>query len=335
MKHFYNSPLFVSFLLISQLNYAAQISLAQNNVNWNSTNSWNPGRIPATGDTVIIPAGKNVFVSNNVYNNTPNLYIKVSGSITFQPSGKLDLGVNSTVEILAGGSIISNNTGSERILIGGSLKYKGNNDGTITGYALANSSTPSSGSGAGSGFITTPLVISLKYFQAIKMNNKVQINWHTSYEREADYFEVQRSENQQDWKPVYTIKAFNLTQGNSYNYTDADALRRDVFYRLKSVQKNGAVEFSSTALVKFKEIKSTISIYPNPTTDYTIISLNDIFEKGTIKLAAFDGQPVLTKTFTRSSGFIKLELKDLPRGTYIVEIKDNHNNIQTEKIIRR
>lgn len=319
----------------TSLLWGANISLKQNNANWNNTSSWTESRMPQNGDTVTIPAGLTVVVNNNVYTNSPNLYIKINGIISFQPNGKLDLGGNSTVEVIIGGSILSNNTGSERILIGGVLKYKGNNDGSISGYALANALSPASGSGAGSGFINGTLVVTLKDFQAVKLNSRVYINWQTAYEKEADYFEVQRSENQSDWKALYKIKAFNQNNGGSYNYVDTDPLINDIYFRLRTVQKDGSISYSSISFVKHDKIESKISIYPNPTQDYTIVSFHDSFKKGTLLLSNFQGQLIQSSPVNSSAGYVKLEMGALPKGVYVMEIKENNKVIQSSKIILR
>ncbi|MBI2731532.1 MAG: T9SS type A sorting domain-containing protein [Sphingobacteriales bacterium] len=329
----------ISGLLLSlsycPLIWGGNISLKQNNVNWNNTSSWNINRMPQNGDTVTIPAGLTVVVNNNVYTNAPNLYLKVKGTISFQPNGKLDLGISSVVELLAGGTILSNSTGSERILIGGVIKYKGNNDGTIGGYALANSLSPASGSGAGSGFLTGTLEVTIKSFDAVKLNNKAYINWQTASEKDADYFELQRSQNQNNWETVYRIKAFNQNNGGSYNYVDTDPLLHDLYFRLKMVQKDGGITYSSISLVRQNETKSKISIYPNPTQDYAIVSFGDSFRSGSIQLSNFEGQVVYKKPITVTQGFVKIEMSTFPKGTYILDITDRGKKLGAEKIILR
>lgn len=325
----------VSTLLFVPTSKGAVNSLKQTNVNWNNNASWNLNRLPQNGDTVIIPSGLTVVVSNNVYNVAPTLYLKVSGTISFQPNGKLDLESSSSVEIFAGGKILSNSTGSERIVIGGVIKYKGNNDGIITGYALANSQSPASGSGPGSGFLSGTLAIGLKNFQAVKTNGRVYINWQTDYEKDADFFEIQYTYDKTDWKMLDRIKAFNLSTGNNYNYTDSNPVTKDLYFRLKLVQKNGTASYSSISLVKYDNLKSKITIYPNPTSGYALVSFNDSFKKGTLTLSNFEGHVVQSKSVNSTSGYVKLEMTSLPKGIYIMEIRDQSGSLQSEKLILR
>lgn len=330
----YLSILIVSLLYTPFVN-GANNSLKQTNVNWNSVASWSLNRLPQNADTVTIPAGFTVIVSNNIYNANPNLYIKVYGIINFLPNGKLYLGENSTIEIFTNGKITSTNGGSGIIYFDDVLKYKGSIDGTITGYALANPQSPASGSGPGSAFLSGTLAVGLKDFQAVKMNGKVYVNWQTGYEKDADHFEVECSDDKTNWKTVYTIKAFNQATGDSYNYINSDPVTKDIYFRLKSVQKDGSASYSSVSLIKRDNLKSVITIYPNPTSDYALVSFNTSFKKGIITLSSFEGQVVQSKSVNSSAGYVKLEMATLPKGVYILEIKDQNQTIQTDKIILR
>ncbi|HET9057297.1 MAG TPA: T9SS type A sorting domain-containing protein [Chitinophagaceae bacterium] len=326
-------------LLLSFYSFSAKAavnSLKQTNANWNNTASWTLNRLPQSGDTAVIPSGFTVIVSNNVYNsNYPTLYIRVDGTISFQPNGKLELGANSVVEVLMGGTILSNNTGSERIVIGSVIKYKGSDDGIITGYAIANALSPASGFGPGSGFLTGVLTIKLKNFQSVKINGKVYINWQTDYEKDADYFEVQRAENTTNWKSLHKIKAYNQPNGSNYNYVDTDLIKKDVYFRLKSVQKNGDISYSSISYIKHDDVKAKFFVYPNPTQDYVIVSLNNNLKNGSVQISNFEGGVVQKKSFNNTTGFIKMGLGHLPKGTYILELDETGGIPQSEKIIVR
>src|SRR5258705_4376469 len=68
------------------------------NGNWKNISTWNLSRVPAGGDTVVIPAGKIVVIDNVENLSTESLYIKVYGILKFT-NGKLWLDNNSTIII--------------------------------------------------------------------------------------------------------------------------------------------------------------------------------------------------------------------------------------------
>src|SRR5688500_14634054 len=91
--------------LAFQLNFATKITAIANiGMGWSVPGNWDLNRIPADNDTAIIPAGLQINVKGAVYSLPyPNIDIFISGTLFFDPSGKLDLGIASAVEIQASG----------------------------------------------------------------------------------------------------------------------------------------------------------------------------------------------------------------------------------------
>src|SRR5258705_12240200 len=110
------------------------------NGNWKNSSTWNLSRVPADGDTVVIPAGKIVVIDNVENLSTESLYIKVYGILKFT-NGKLWLDNNSTIIIFNGGSITGTGSSSETLRIGSVDKFSGGIDGTLTSAGFANKTT--------------------------------------------------------------------------------------------------------------------------------------------------------------------------------------------------
>lgn len=315
--------------------FAAKNTLKSNNVKWSNNNSWSLSRTPLNSDTVIIPANMTVIVDNNAYSNQPNLVIKISGTLSFLAGGKLNLGNNSVVEVLSGGSIITDKKGSGIINIGSVLKYEGDEDGTITGYAVANSSSGSSGAGAGSGFITGILDITLKNFNAYRNNSSVQLKWETLSELSSDYFEIQTSNNSTDWITLATINAGNYANGHQYSYTDTKSSKSNAYYRLKMVNKTGTVTYSEIVVVKADVTSTKISVYPNPATDFVMVNMSQNTGNTIVNLSSFAGNTVISKSVSSYETNVRLDTRNLPKGIYIVEVRSLNNTVETFKVAVR
>ena len=112
---------------------------------------------------------------------------------------------------------------------------------------------------------TTP--VTLASFNAIATGSKVSLSWATATEINTDHFELERSIDGRNFKVTGTQKAKG-TSSTILNYTysdDVSALSGTVYYRLKSVDKNGAFNYSAIKAVTVKATKNLItSIYPNP-----------------------------------------------------------------------
>jgi CBS domain-containing protein len=77
-------------------------------------------------------------------------------------------------------------------------------------------------------------------------------------------------------------------------------------------------------------------IYPNPFKDsITLQNITDITSDCNVKIYAINGTAVFNKTYsgTEANQEIKIHLKTLPQGTYLVQLK-NGQEITTRKIIK-
>lgn len=77
---------------------------------------------------------------------------------------------------------------------------------------------------------------------------------------------------------------------------------------------------------------NSIEIYPNPVKDFLSIE-NPNLNIDKIQLLDLQGKIVLEQRI--SSASIKLDLKNLPKGIYILQLKSNHQILQSEKIIKK
>jgi hypothetical protein len=99
-----------------------------------------------------------------------------------------------------------------------------------------------------------PLPVFLLSFMAKAVNEPggpiVVCQWKTGNEENSAYFQVERSSDGRHFIPIATIKA----SGNSasvidYNYTDHAPLSGLCYYRLKMVDMDGSVAYSSIIAV--------------------------------------------------------------------------------------
>lgn len=145
-------------------------------------------------------------------------------------------------------------------------------------YTLsANFTTGFSGFGFGDPSITF-LPVELIDFNAIKENESVRLNWSTASEENNDYFEIEHSVNAVDFTTIGNINgAGNSSRISNYTFLDEHPVSGYNYYRLKQVDVDGSFQYSKIKSVYFEEnqTKTTINIYPNPTTDFVNILFNN------------------------------------------------------------
>ena len=136
---------------------------------------------------------------------------------------------------------------------------------------------------------------------------------------------------------IYTqTPALNSDRVNG-NFQDADIADRK-HYRLKMVNQDGSIEYSSILLLRREVKTNTVIISPNPAADHVNIIMNrDKAASLTINLVDATGKKLLTKTQLAVAGNQTIQLSELDKlaaGNYIIQIWDGTNST-THKLIKQ
>jgi len=232
-----SSYLIALFLSLSFFSFSAPVNtVIVNNGSWSQTTTWDLGRLPTNGDTVVIPQNITLVLDNNLNMSSQNIYLKIYGVLNLKV-GKLDLGANSTIVIYTTGSINNiNGNNSERIQIGGVTKYSGS-EGTLIGPSYASSATGTSPNGFS---VFNPLPVNFLGFSVASQGSDVIVQWATSEEINAFQYQVERSYDGASWTVIARINAAgNSFSINKYTYTDKTAGSKTVYYRVKEIDIDG------------------------------------------------------------------------------------------------
>lgn len=329
MRTVFTSVLLFVFYLSG--NCAIKTVIGNSGAGWGSEGNWSPSGVPQNGDEVVIPPGMMITVKSSFYNSVDVLAIKVYGILDFDPSGKLDLGGASTLQLYTPTSLITTNgSGSERILINGVLKYRGNVDGTVTGpkYASLLSGTSPGGFGVG------VLPVKLLHFSAKKQNNNVLLSWETAEETGASEFIVERSVNPNGWRSIGMLAAKGT--GSHYSFTDSHAAGGENFYRLKITDDDGSYEYSEIRNVVVSS-GNAIKVGPNPANDHVTVFLAGANTAGySVQLLNTSGRLVNEDTLSeRLSSSIRINTRALSTGIYYLNILYQQQVMKTAVIQKR
>jgi hypothetical protein len=136
-----------------------------------------------------------------------------------------------------------------------------------------------------------PLPVELTYFRGQVFNNQIQLSWETAWERNADYFEVQRSSDLKEFVTLNTVTAVGNTRDKAYyTFTDESPMPSTNYFRLRQIDQDGKFEFSKIIPVKVDTQKPQIWLYGNPVSAHQIrVRLQNI-DPSEIQLIALNGQ---------------------------------------------
>jgi hypothetical protein len=176
----------------------------------------------------------------------------------------------------------------------------------------------------GSGGVTP---IHLLTFNGIKEDNKVQLKWQTSSELNTKLFDVEFSENGQQWNSIGTIDA----AGNSSTPRDYALLHKSPvngvnYYRLKQVDASNSFSYSNIVAINFTIRGVTInSVYPNPFVSQLKIDVSsDRSDVVRIQLSDNLGRVIKVQNASLQKGVNRILLDNLAglgSGIYNVEVK--------------
>jgi len=175
---------------------------------------------------------------------------------------------------------------------------------------------------------TQIIPVELTSFTAASVNGDVTLNWITATEINNRGFEVERSQNNSDFRVIGFVNGYGTTtEEQHYTYLDKNVVQGKYYYRLKQLDFDGEFEYSNTVEVDVST-PLTYSLdqnYPNPFNPSTKI-VYSIAEAGNVKLTVFNllGQEITTLV----NGFMEagqyeydFNAADLPSGSYIYKIE--------------
>lgn len=146
----------------------------------------------------------------------------------------------------------------------------------------------------------------------IHENKEVKIHWITEQEENLDHFEVQRSDDALNWQALIKIPA----QDRAYHYSalDREPVSGNNYYRIKSVDKDGHVDFTGMLLAKINP--PSIEIFPNPATAELSVKGRDM---ELVELYSLDGRLLKSIKVLPSEIGVSLDLSNLKAGIYLVK----------------
>lgn len=219
---------------------------------------------------------------------------------------------------------ISNNGGNFGIESGSYLPtcttpipgISGSNGQIINSYSYKASTTLAA-------YCGTILPVRLTGFEARSSNKKVLLGWQTASPELVQLFMVEKRIGDNEWIQVGTVAGDESKQ--TYAAEDDHPQAGYNLYRLKVLEKNNTVSYSSIRRAYIDNRQEAFSIYPNPVTDKIRIeaSFNGVLS---LRLLDISGKTVFIKQGMMNNAVV-IDLPHLPTGIYVLRINDTVKKI--------
>jgi hypothetical protein len=107
------------------------------------------------------------------------------------------------------------------------------------------------------------LPVQFKSFRGRLLTNEtVRLDWEAETDHLHDYFEVERSTDGTSFQTLGRGPA-----AAPYHFIDPNPVVGNNYYRIKQVDKDGKITYSSTVTIAYTPSSFRVEIYPNPVKD--------------------------------------------------------------------
>ncbi len=178
--------------------------------------------------------------------------------------------------------------------------------------------------GAGS----SSLPVNLTHFYATSNGCETQVVWNSETEENFSHYDLEWSGNGINYTLIKTINGSGGAMKQTYQYVDESASIHN-YYRLKMVDVDGSYEYSNVIYIETDCLEEyDISVYPNPVgLDDGMVNIKFFAEREETTLEVTDLMGQRIKVFSlgveKEWNTIRLDISDLPVGTYFVKFPGN------------
>lgn len=162
------------------------------------------------------------------------------------------------------------------------------------------------------------LPIDLITFSAGRSGSYNLLQWQINNQANASYFELESSANGANFNSIALINAKDDLY--NYSYKDASSYTGTVYYRLKTVDKDGTFAYSKVALLNSNASQTACSINPNPASGVATITVNNNLINTRAKLLTVSGG--LVQSIQLNTNKVPLNTQTLNRGIYVLQFAD-------------
>ncbi|MEP7254606.1 MAG: PQQ-dependent sugar dehydrogenase [Ferruginibacter sp.] len=159
------------------------------------------------------------------------------------------------------------------------------------------------------------------------------LKWKTTNEQNMSHYEIEFSSDGIKYNNAGRINAINSTVENNYSFQHPMNFFTKLFYRLKSVDKDGSYTYSNVITLDGKD-RTGVKVYP---TLITGNNLNIISAKPVEQLTFFsaEGKNIFQTKLNNLSGSISISIPHIPKGFYIVQVKLKDEYVYEKVLIQQ
>jgi hypothetical protein len=186
---------------------------------------------------------------------------------------------------------------------------------------------------------TVPVPVTLEYFKGSRQNNVHVTEWKVTCTSTQVTFEIERSGDASRFTAITSLTATQARCLQAFNFTDANPLNGINYYRLKMIDVDGKVSYSSTITMLNKESKFDIlSVVPTLVQTNAYVNIAAIANsRMEIVVTDISGRQVQKQTISivPGSNQVTLNVSKLSPGMYQISGYTSDGITKTVRFVKQ
>lgn len=173
-------------------------------------------------------------------------------------------------------------------------------------------------------------------FVAHSTKENIYLDWVNKNNEKTNLFIIEKANAQGDFEEINTLMARPFAGYQDYSFIDTKPQKDENSYRIKTVFKDGTVQYSRAQTVNYKD-KDFVQVYPSPGADVINLDLTP-FSNQNVQLYLYDylGKPVYNQFVQQATDRpIKIDVLDIPDGQYVLSIIPQNDKEVTKALFIR
>ena len=179
------------------------------------------------------------------------------------------------------------------------------------------------------------LPVTFLSFKVTDNNGKAYIQWSTANEVQNDHFEVERCRDGHAFETIGTVypKNGNVAETKNYSFVDQNVSSAIAYYRIKQVDIDGNVLYSSIATYKGNDDRSDWNVAYNKSSKMCTVFFDmPSGQCADASIYGVNGQLILNRSFITDGSDRRQWLINAAPGVYFIKIA-TQNNVWVKQFI--
>ncbi|HWI91941.1 MAG TPA: T9SS type A sorting domain-containing protein [Flavisolibacter sp.] len=359
MRRIFTSTIFIAALAVASFSSNAQ-TCTQTTVDFNtgtSTQNFTGAQTSGTGSfsplavsnnqlrTTVTASSTNTYAITSATYSIPNSATSISFTFTYGSGPQATISgvqyairyVSTTTNTITQ-TPLQTYTNSACTSVTKPVDFSGNNYQVVAIYTVISGNGSSSNGyisydNFGTNGTQSAIALPVKFqsLDARPVNSTVSLKWNVATEENLSGYSIERSTDGRSFSQI----AFVGASGQSdYSFVDGKPTAT-AYYRIKSVDLNGRIGYSTVALVKSGKSTIVLKAFPSPVIKSVSIQHPTATAGTSISVSSADGR--VMKTIIPAAGMqqTEIDLSGAKAGLYLVRYNSGSGESETLKVLKQ